>query len=172
MNKIIYIRITILTGVLTGVAAFLLALLLFYTGLKPLGKHLFLFLPVYAVGMMLGMTYYRNFKNAGILHGYQALPMALLINLIASLFYASSLYLFLRFVSNEMLAQHHQDLINLLESNKVAMIEQTSKAMFDEKRSSIQEISIGNIVVDVFLKASFLGVFVATLMGLGLRKVQ
>jgi 4-amino-4-deoxy-L-arabinose transferase-like glycosyltransferase len=172
MSKVVFFRTTILAGVLTGLAAFGLALLLFYTGQKPLGKHLFLFLPVYAAGMMLGLTYFRNFKNKGILRGFQALPMALLINLLASVFFASSLYLFLRWGSDAMLLQHHQDLINLLEVNKTTMIAQTSKEIFEQKLQSIQEVSKGSIATDVFLKSSFLGVFVALLVGLGLRKTK
>jgi Protein of unknown function (DUF4199) len=172
MNKVIYFRTTILAGVLTGLAAFGLALVLFYTGQKPLGKHLFLCLPVYATGMILGLTYFRNFQNKGILRGSQSLPMALLINLLASLFFASSLYLFLRFVNDAMLVQHHKDLINLLEVNKTTMIAQTSKEIFEQKLQSIQEVSKGSIATDVFLKASFVGVFAAFLVGLGLRKVK
>ncbi len=171
MNKVIYLRTTLATGFFTGLVAFALALLLFQVGLKPLGKHLFLFLPVYAAGMMLGLTYFRNFKNKGILHGYQSLPMTLLINVLASILYASAVYLFLRFVSDEMLRQHHQDLLQLLETNRTAMIAQTSKEMFEEKLNSIKEVSIASISVDIFLKSSLLGVFVAGLMGLGLRKV-
>jgi hypothetical protein len=170
MKQQLFIRTTIIAGVCTGLATFLLTLLLFYVGLKPLGKQFFLFLPVYGALMMLFMTWYRNYKNSGLLSGSKAIVMALLINVLACLFYASSLYLFLRFSNTTMLAEHHTDLIKLLTDNKDILIKDSGIDSYQKHLDSIQQVSPANIATDILIKSSIGGFFVAIIMALGLRK--
>jgi Ca2+/H+ antiporter len=170
MKQQIFLRTTILGGVITGLAWFLGSLSLYHIGLKPLGKQAFLFLPVYAACMMLILTWYRNYRNGGILQGSQAIVMGLLINLIASLVYASSLYLFMRFVNDNILQEHHADLLKFLDDNKENFIKDSGKETYQRNYDSIKEITPANIALDTILKTSFGGFFVAVIIALGLRK--
>ncbi len=173
MKQQLFIRTAIVGGVITGFATFFLTFILDITGFKPLGRHFFLFLPVYAAVMMLTMTWYRNYKNGGILGGSQAIIMGFLINLLGSVFYATSLYLFLRFVNDEMLQNHHVDLIKLMTEYKEIMIKDTGAALYEKNLAAIQQIpSPANIATDTLLKTSLGGFFVAFIIALGLRKSE
>lgn len=170
MKQNLLIRTAILGGVIIGLLWLAVAFALYSFGGKPLGKHLFLSMPVYAAGMMLVMTWYRNYKNNGILHGFSALVMSFTINFVATLFYATSLYLVFRFVSDAMLQSYHQDILQFMADNKEEMIKGTGKEMYDEKLAAIQTITPAAIATDVLIKTSLSGFFVAFVIALGLRK--
>jgi len=170
MKQQVFIRTSIIGGVSTGISTFLLMLLFHLIGLRPLGKQFFLFLPMYAACMMLVVTWYRNYKNAGILQGFHALVMTFIINLLGSLFYATSLYLFLRFGSDEMLNLHHIDLLNLLKDNKDILVKDRGIELYEQNLAAIQQVTPSNIATDTLLKTSLGGFFVAFIVALGLRK--
>jgi hypothetical protein len=170
MKQNLLLRTAIIGGVAIGLLWLFISVALQHFGFKPLGRHLFLSMPVYAAGMMLVMTWYRNYRNNHVLQGSHALAMAFVINFIATLFYATSLYLFLRFVSDEMLQAHHKDILQLLVDNKDIFIKDTGKEVYEQKLASASQISPAIIATDVMIKTSISGFFVAFIIALGLRK--
>jgi len=116
MNKL-FIKLSVISGLLTGLSCFVLFLGLSAIGLRPLEEHQFLYFPLYALGMVAAMKYFRDYRNGGLMHGWQGIGMGLLINIFASLVYAGMIYTWLTYVSPEIFEKYKSNIITKVESD-------------------------------------------------------
>ncbi len=172
MNPRIYIRTALLTGMLTGLVCYLSVLLFYQIGMQPLGKHFYLFMPIFAMGFTFGITYFRNYQNGGVLTTSQGLLMGLVANFLASTFYATTLYVYLQYVNDEIFVSHLKDLQNYFIQNKDALIQQTSKEAYETHLQSLPSVTVTTKIADNWLRCSILGLFIGVATGFFLRKQE
>jgi len=116
MNKL-FVKLSVISGLLTGLSCFVLFLGLLAIGLRPLEEHQFLYFPFYALGMVVAMKYFRDYRNRGLMHGWQGIGMGLLINIFASLVYTGMIYTWLTYVSPEVFEKYKNNVMTKVESD-------------------------------------------------------
>ncbi len=105
MNKFL-LQLASFSGILTGLACFVLFLGLLAIDLRPLEEHQFLYFPIYALGMIMTMKYFRDYRNRGLMHGWQGIGIGLIINALASICYAGMIYVWLSSVNPEIFEKY------------------------------------------------------------------
>jgi hypothetical protein len=155
---------------LTAIACFLFLILVYVLGYNPFGQYKLLYLPIYALGIVGGLKYYRDYLNGGYLSGSHSIFMALTINILAATLYTILVYNLLAYIDASILELHKKELTMLLVKSKEAMVEQFDIKQYEALYESIKSISAGTIAFDEWVKTSAIGLVFAMAIGIILKK--
>lgn len=189
MNKLM-IKLSILGGLCSGVACFVLFVVLLALNAQPLGAQQFVYFPIYALGMIVIMKYFRDYRNAGVLHAWQGIAIGLIYNLVASILYALLVYGWLTYFSpkdfntfkQEVVQKNNQDFHKLykelakLDTAKEAEREiyTTQKEQIDDyvkTQEGIQNLASDDLGKSVWMKTFGIGILMSMVIGLLFKKL-
>jgi len=168
MNPLV--RTALLAGIMTGAGCFIFSVLIYAVGMNPLMQHKFLFLPLYGIGMILAMRYYRINFGDGLMPTWKGIVIGLIINLMASALYAVMLYMLLSRIDDGMLKLYQQTAIVFFENNREEMIKNSSKEQFEAMRRNIDLMTPGAVAFDEWISKSMFGLILSVLTALAMRK--
>jgi hypothetical protein len=159
-------------GALTGLAVLAFTLAIHAWGLNPLGRHALLFLPVHAMGLILGFRYYRDHLNGGVLGGAQAVSLGVIANLGASVAYGLLFYAWLRWASPGILLTHQAAMRDRLLADKEIIVNNPDygQKFLDESLAAIPKMTVGEAAWSDFKKVSGVGLVLGIAVGLFFRK--
>jgi len=172
--KNLFVNTAVVTGVCTGVAIWTFTLAIHAFGLNPLGRHALLFLPVYAMGLILGFRYYRDYRNGGFLGGVPAISMGIIINLATSATFGLLLYAWLKLASPALLITHQAAIREKLMTDKELIIKDPDYGpkYLADSLAAIPTISAELAAWEDFKKLSGVGLVMGIAIGLLFRKKQ
>lgn len=167
MRKV-FIQIVLVSGALTAVAYFLFLILLYVMDLNPFGQYKMIYLPIYALGMVGGLKFYRDYRNGGYIGGGIAIFLALFINICAAFLYAVLVYILLAYADSSILDLHKRELTDLL--LKYKEVDNLDIKQYEAQFEAIKSISASTIAVDEWIKTLFVGLIMGMVIGLILKK--
>ncbi len=159
MNKTL-LRTAAVCGLLAGMTCFAYLLGLHAGGLNPFGRYKYLYMAIYAVFFIAGMKYFRD-RNQGYMSGQQALAIGLVLNFVASLVYATNIYVFLSYTDagKTALQRYVDESLRLMEEAREYITENLSEANYNTTYENIQRMVPPEVALDQFIGMSMLGVF-------------
>ncbi len=169
MRKTLY-QVALISSILTAVGCFLFLILVYLLGANPFGQYKLLYLPIYAMGIVGGLKFFRDNRNGGFISGSQAVFMALIINVFAATLYAILVYNLLAYIDKNILELHKNELALLLVKTKDAMVEQFNLAQYEALYESIKSISAGSIAMDEWIKTSAIGFVLSMAIAVIMKK--
>jgi hypothetical protein len=169
MRKIRY-QVALISSILTAVGCFLFLILLYLLDFNPLGQYKLLYLPIYALGIVGGLKFFRDQRNGGFISGSQSVFMALIINVFAATLYAILVYNLLAYVDKNILELHKNELALLLVKTKTAMVEQFNLQQYEALYASIKSISASSVAIDEWVKMSAIGFVLAMAIAVIMKK--
>ncbi len=166
--KKVFIQVILVSGSLTAVAYFLFLILLYVMDLNPFGQYKMIYLPIYALGIVGGLKFYRDYRNGGYIGGGIAIFLALFINICAAFLYACLVYVLLAYADSSVLELHKKELTELL--LKYKDVENLDVKQYEAQFESIKSISASTIAIDEWIKTLFVGLIMGMVIGLILKK--
>jgi Protein of unknown function (DUF4199) len=172
--KNLFVKTALTMGALTGLAVLVFVLIIHAFGLNPLGRHTFLFLPMYAMGLILGFRYYRTYRNGGLLGGAEAVSMGIIANFAASVTYGLLFYAWLAWVSPAILRTHQAAVRDKLLTDKEIILKDPDfgQKYLDDSLAAIPKMSVDQAAWEDFKKLSGMGLVMSIAIGLFFRKKQ
>ena len=170
MNNL-FIKISLGGGALLGLLLAVFFVTEYAVGLHPLEQHKYLFLPILAVGSALVVKYFRDYKNAGILYGWQSITSAMLVNLGAGAVFSFLLWGY--FLADEGLMKHHQEMLRERAAAGLAAVEdQKDVNLYKDILEQIDSgaVTPGVLALDFWLKTGIIGFVIAMAVGVIFRK--
>jgi hypothetical protein len=167
--KNVFFKVSLISGILTGVACLLFLLLLYVSGLDGLGQYKLLYFPIYTAGIVGGLKFFRDYRNGGYLTGSKAVSMALIINAVGALAYVVLLFALLSSVSG-ILDLHHQQLTQWLLNNRDVYVSQFGMKQYEAQFAEIKNITTGHITMVEGIKTIVAGFVLAMAVAIILKK--
>ncbi|MCU0448922.1 MAG: DUF4199 domain-containing protein [Bernardetiaceae bacterium] len=166
------VKISLLTGLLTGAAILAFNLLIHSFGNNPLGRGMLLFVPVYVMGLGVALRQFREQHNQGKLRGGEALSFSLIFNLAASVSYGLLFWAWLGWVSPAMLLTHQAAIRQKLTTEQAAILADPAygQKFYDDSLRATDQMTADQAAWADFKKTSFVGLLLAIGTGLFFRK--
>ncbi|TAH17260.1 MAG: DUF4199 domain-containing protein [Cytophagales bacterium] len=165
-----FFEVALISGLLTAFACFLFLLLLYVLGLNPFGQYKFLYLPIYAGGVVGGLKFFMDYRNGGYLNGGRSVLMTMIINLSGAAVYAILIYVLLAFIDTAVLDLHKKELTELLLRYKSDAGELLDIKLFEAQFASIKTITAGDVAIDEWIKTSAIGLVLSMATAVIMKK--
>lgn len=165
-----FFEVGLISGLLTAFACFLFLLLLYVLDLNPFGQYKFLYLPIYAGGIVGGLKFFMDYRNGGYLNGGRSIMMTLIINFSGAAIYAILIYTLLAYIDTTVLDLHKKELTELLLRYKRDAGEQLDIKLFEAQFASIKTIRAADVAIDEWIKTSAIGFVLAMATAVIMKK--
>jgi hypothetical protein len=162
-------RISLLTGIATGIATLLVTLLLYTLSANPFGQHRLLYLPVYGIGIMAAILWYRS-KNEGFIKTLQSIGLGLMVNLVAAIVYGLLLWISLSTFGQGLLELHQADLSEWMLRHKDILLEQMEAEQYNSNLEAVKSITPRSLSIGEWRKVFGIGFGLGAIIGVFLKK--
>jgi hypothetical protein len=169
MRKV-FLQVAVISGFLTGLGCFLFLLLLYVVGLDGLGQYKLLYMPMYALGIVGGLKFFRDYRNGGYLSGSRAVMMSLIINLLAAVSYAIMLYFLLTLIYKDVLVLHQQELYNWLLNHRDEYVNQFGIKQYEAQFAEVKNTSAAYVTLIECVKTILIGFVLAMAVAVILKR--
>ncbi|MCC9136124.1 DUF4199 domain-containing protein [Pontibacter silvestris] len=163
------IRVGVRYGVLSGIACFVVVLVLYFVGVNPfgnMGRISFVPIPVF---ILLAIKYYKKYNDTelGFLSGLRVgLSTSFYTALTASLLVLALIYL----VGPELLQRHITEMQTLLTDTKEEQIAVIGQENFDKAYEAMSSLTPGMLAADDFIRRLLAGAAFALVGAVFFRK--
>lgn len=163
------IRVGVRYGVLSGLACFVIVLVLYFVGLNPfgdVGRLTFLPIPVF---IFLAIKYYKQYKDTelGFLTGLRVgLSTSFYTALTASLLALALIYL----IGPEIMQRHITQMQALLTETREEQVEVMGRETFDKAFEALSSLTPGMLAADDFIRRLLSGAVFALVGAVFFRK--
>ncbi len=114
---------------------------------------------------------FRDIYNQKQLHFWQGLLLGTATYLVIAVISSSYYFVYLSYVDTEVLLQIKQIQEEFMEMSKEEMVKERGEEWYDETYLLIEQISVGDLAWDNFIRKVGFGIFVTIIISVILRKV-
>jgi hypothetical protein len=140
-------------GVLSGAGSFIFFLVLYASGVNPLGNSSWLGAWIPPLFMALAGIHYRNIENKGIVSYWQAFRIGFLTSSAGALLFAAMTWIFITVWDPAILEQHKQELLAASELTEGVMSEFMGESAYEQSIENISNMDLYDLVMnDAFSK--------------------
>jgi hypothetical protein len=159
------IKIALNYGVLAGVTAFGLILLLYISGVNPLGNFSWITFWVPILFITLAIKNHRDNNQNGYIKYGEGLWLGILLSLVYASLYAMLMFMFGSFVAPEIVDVQREETIIALEPMKDAMPE-----LYDRLYDEVLKLSITSIATSEFFNKAIWGTILSLVIAAILKR--
>lgn len=157
-------------GAISGLCSFAFFLLLYFTGLFPLGPASWLGCWIPVVFMVFGTRHHRDHELNGNISYWTAFRGGFLVATCGGLLFALLLYLFGTVMAPGFTDMFKQESYNALEQTKSITESMLGKGMYDEAVRNIDKITLSSIAFQEFMYKSLGGLLAAFITAAAIRR--
>jgi Protein of unknown function (DUF4199) len=170
MNKNAIYKHSLVFGISIALVSFGFFLMLYWLGYTPLGNKK---LPDIGFNIILtaGAIWMYKRKNNGYIHTWEAISIGYLSNLIAIFISAILIFLFLKFIDQNVLNQYIKEMVLLIEKSKEEHIKTFNEASYNSLLAKIKLTTMSDIFWDEIVKKSIFLVIPIFIMSAVFRKI-
>jgi hypothetical protein len=156
-------------GITGGALVVALLLILYFTRNNPLVNARYSDIIVQLVFVLFGIKEFRDVKNHRVLHFWQGMSVGCAISLTIALVSAVSI-LILTSADQGLLPDYIRQNIEFVQENRDVLVETIDENAYEDTLANLQRTSVTDLVLDDFLKKSIIGLFLAIIISIILRK--
>lgn len=171
MIKKIFVETAWWIGLTSGLFSLLFFMIVYWSGNDPFGKFDLLAYILPSILIAYSVFHRKRFAGKGFISFPEGFMTGLLTSFTSVNVAAIGIYIVL-LIKPEILGQHILELELFLDSNKVALIEQSNQKSYDELVASVKSTTMGSMVLDYFIKKSGIQFLVLFLAAGFMRKIN
>ncbi|MGA0559050.1 DUF4199 domain-containing protein [Larkinella sp. VNQ87] len=164
------LKLPILFGLVAGVLCFVYFLVLYATGVVPLGNVRVPDFGFQIIMMVTAVWYYRKYIGKGFLHLWEALTICYVVNTVGALLTAWLIYFFVKYIDPTVFTRYLEDMRQLLISTKGRLVDTVGQAEYLKALKNIDQITPETLVGDEISKKTVLAVLPVLIISLLFRK--
>ncbi len=165
------IKSSIKYSLLCGIFLFALFYVSIKFGSNPLLdiRHFIFDAGVFLLFIFFAGKEFKDFKNGGYLHFWQGISIGLIVFIPAVILFSFSFYVIFQ-LNPELIEGYRAGAKVFLESKKEVFLEEFTQEQLNEQLNAIDNVSVGQLVLNTFWKKLFAGFFVTPVVSIILRK--
>lgn len=171
MIKNIIIKNSLLFGLLNAGLCIAFFLILYFTGIVPLGNKKLPDLGFHII-FVAGAIWQFKRNSGGFIHTWEALSTAYLANFIATVLIAIFLYIFVKFIDPTTLQRYIDAMVDLLQKSKNQHIDTFGEPSFKATLAQVKLTTAGDIFWDEVSKKTFFMIIPIFIMSAVFRKIK
>lgn len=157
-------------GALFGLCSFVFFLLMYYSGLNPLGPSSWLGLWIPMVFIIWSIRHYRDHECGGYVSYWRAFRTGLLTTMCGALLSALLLYIFGTIGATGLLEDYKEQMLKGLEETEKMMRSMLGDKAFDMTVDNISQTTLSSLASSDFFNKTFGGVFVSLIVSAFLKR--
>jgi hypothetical protein len=140
-------------GALSGLLSFAFFLILYWSGLNPLGPASWMGVWIPVLMMVLSTRHYRQYENGGFLAYWQGFRTGFFTAASSAFVFGALVWLFVTVIDGEVLELYKQESLQAFELTEGMMKSMVGDSAFEQSIENINNMEIGDLVsADVFNK--------------------
>jgi hypothetical protein len=151
------LKVAVVFGLITGGAAFLFFIALYFIGVEPLANVRSFDIGIYAILIFSACLYYRKKHGNGYLHLWEALTIGYVVTCIAAIINGWLIYLFVTLVDPAVFGDYIANALQLLTDDRKSKLKFLSDGeflkLYNEVKSNNPSILIKNEIVQKLILA-------------------
>lgn len=163
------IKISVISGLLGGIACFLFFYILYLSGFNPLGTKLWdIWIP--ALTVIAAMYFYRRQQPDGGLHLWEGLIIGFLSYTILAAISGFSIYLFLKHLEPQLMEFYLQESRELMVQGKEFLTQKLGEEAYQQRFDQLNDLTYADMGWDEFWKKMLISFFMVPIVSMILRK--
>lgn len=152
-----------------------LSILLFYVMLffdkDPLITNKYFDVILLLIFIFFSIKEYKKYYNNGILHFWQGMTVGFLTYSCIAIVFALFIWVYLAYISPDLLQDYITDRTNLILSSKENFIVQFGEETYRKMLADMKLVSAGNVALDDFIKKLITGFFITSVIAIVMRRI-
>lgn len=157
-------------GVFGAVMVIAMFLLFYFSGSNPLiemGMFDFFIIPIF---LFFGIKEFKDSYNGRLLEFWQGMTAGFVVYFTVALVSSVFIFTFLNFSDGDIMDNYITDRLAILEEKREAITKEMGETTYLESQAEIQSITPADIVLDNFLKKTFVGLLLTIMIAVIMRK--
>jgi len=165
-----YLLVSVKYGLVGAGLCIVLFFILLALGENPLINGTlfgFFFIPIF---VFFAIKEFKKFYNEGYLHFWQGMTIGFGTYMVLAVFSAAFIWFYLEFFDPQLLQDYIANRIELMNGSRDNLVERLGQDTFDTSLASVQSASAFDLALDDFLRKTFAGFFITTIVSVVMRQ--
>jgi len=132
-------------------------------------NHLFFDFLIFCLFLFFALKEFKNFKNEGILHFWQAMTISFYVYIQASLLFSFYLIVY-HYLNPELLESYKTEAMAFLTERSEMYVERFGEAQLEQQKEAIAQTTARSLILQATIKKISIGLFSAPIISILLRK--
>ncbi|MEQ6122030.1 DUF4199 domain-containing protein [Reichenbachiella sp. MALMAid0571] len=157
-------------GAFGAIMVVVMFLVFYLSGSNPLmemGMFDFFIIPIF---LFFGIKEYKDNYNHRLLEFWQGMTAGFVVYFTLACLTSIFIFAFLNLSDPSIMENYTADRLSILEEKKEAIIKEMGEATFIESQKEVQNITIGDLIFDNFLKKTFVGLLLTIMIAVIMKK--